>query len=177
MPKGIAVLGSHPETKMLAPFDDDWLIYACSPHNFSHGRLPRVDQWFELHVPIAHPTRSYPYLRWLEDQEFPVWMRDRESMPLFPRAQEYPEQELKDRFGPYIFTSSIAYIQAKAIVDAEQLGIKQIGLFGIMQASKEEYILHKTGTQQMIWEAKKLGIDTVVPEPAKHLLEPPPETW
>src|SRR3990167_2230466 len=117
MSKGIAILGSHPETKLLAPFDDDWLIYACSPHNYSHGRLPRVDQWFELHVPIAHPTRSYPYLRWLEDQEFPVWMRDRESIPLFPRAKEYPEQELKDRFGPYIFTSSIAYIQAKAIID------------------------------------------------------------
>ena len=64
--EGIAILGSHPKTVEHAPFDKSWLIYACSPHNIEKRTLPRVDQWFEVHVPIADKTRQYPYLKHLE---------------------------------------------------------------------------------------------------------------
>lgn len=194
--QGIAVLGSHPATKTLAPFErDDWLIYACSPHNFfdpnwnrffkgkrrqpqgfPHGKLPRFDQWFELHRPITDKTRPYAYLRWLETVPH-LWMRDLDSMHHFPGAQLYPDDEVKTRFGAYLFTSSIAYLLAKAIMDCEQAGIKRLGVFGIMQSSNEEYAYQRTGTQHMLLEAERAGIEVVLPDAAEQLLEPPPENW
>lgn len=169
---GIAIMGSHPVTKMAAPFDaEDWLIYACSPDNSPYGMkngcsvLPRVNAWFELHKPVAHPSRPYGYLKWLETLDCPIYMRDKQAMQFFRRAIPYPEKELKQRFGPPIFSSSIAYMLAKAIVDCEAQGIKTIGLFGILQGSDTEYAKHLTGTQQFLWEAKKLGIAVGGPHP------------
>lgn len=169
--QGIAILGSHPVTKMMAPFNEkDVLIYACSPDNspfgFNAALIPRADVWFELHKPISDRTRPYGYLRWLEAQDIPVIMRDREAMQFFPKAQPYPEKELKARFGPPIFSSSVAYMIAKAIVDCEAMGINKIGLFGILQGSDTEYHRHLTGTQQMLWWAKQAGIKIGGPHPS-----------
>jgi hypothetical protein len=184
--EGIAVLGSHPATVELAPFSDpSWLIYACSPHNVEQRRLPRWDQWFEIHLPAAHSTRSYHYLRGLEEQsrekqergENPiVWMRDQAALPHFPGSRLYPEQEMKELFCPFLFSSSIAFILAKAIVDAEKMGIKQIGLWGILQASKPEYLQQRPGTQYFLWEAARRGIKVLAAQES-GLFEVPPETF
>ena len=171
-PKGIAVLGSHPKTVRQAPFDDDWLIYACSPDNTPHGhsahrsQLPRLDLWFEVHVPVFDRSRPYEYLEWLKNTPN-VYMRDRYAFglrteagkPLFPTAILYPEDEMKGIFGPFTFTSSIAFILAKAIVDCEQRGIPTIGLWGIMQSSENEYAYQRPGIQNLIWEACRRGIN------------------
>lgn len=178
---GIAILGSHPETKMLAPFEGNWLIYACSPDNSPYGAtkqtLPRVDVWFELHKPIAHPSRPYGYLRWLEEQPFPIYMRDHDAMPFFKTALKYPDREMKQRFGEMLFTSSIAYLIAKGIQDCETMKIPRLGIWGIMQASETEYVKHRTGTQQMLWNAHKAGLQVIAPPQAGHLFKPPPEDW
>lgn len=183
---GIAILGSHPQTVMTAPFDKpDWLIYACSPHNVEQRTLPRWDQWFEVHNPVQDKTRSYHYLRGLEEQarakqargETPVvWMRDKAALPHFPGAQPYPEKEIKAIFSPFMFTSSIAFILAKAIVDCERSGIRQLGLWGILQASEQEYAYQRPGTQYFIWEATRRGIK-VLAAPESKLFEPPPEIF
>ena len=185
--KGIAVCGSHPQTKMTAPFDDQgWLIYACSPDNSPFGLnpqncspLPRVDAFFEIHRPVFDRTRPYKYLRWLKTMPR-VFMRDQWAMQLrepdgslvFPTAELYPEKEMKARFGPFTFTSSIAFILAKAIVEKP----KSIGLWGIMQASPNEYAYQRPGIQYFLWEAKRLGIDVFAPEESR-LFELPPENW
>lgn len=163
-PDGIAILGSHPATKMQAPFDQNWLIYACSPHNLEpgHPRLPRWDEWFEVHVPVTHPTRSLAYLEEVKKEKV-VWMRDKEAMPYFKGARAYPEEELADRFGPFFWTSSIAFIMAKAIVECEKQGIPRIGLWGIMQASPTEYQYQRPGIQYFIQKAMDAGIEVVAP--------------
>lgn len=205
-PKGIAILGSHPATVMQAPFDDNWLIYSCSPHNVEHRRLPRVDAWFEMHLPVFDATRAYAYLMHLENMPV-VYMRDELAMqlrlpdgkPLFPTAVRYPEQQLKGTsegrklkmdgrrmiaevpnndgmFCPYMFTSSIAYMLAKAIVDCEGNGIKTIGLWGIMQASETEYTYQRPGIQYFIHEAMRRGIKVVAP-PESCLFDMPQWKW
>lgn len=205
----IAVLGSHPETKMKAPFDDpEWKIWACSPHNFEKERLPRVDEWFESHIPagdkericsleqyvrsvaptgepgrivptkdkgpvvVLPPTRSPAYLAFVNELsgQIPVWMRDRTN---HPKALQYPEAELKREFSPFHFTSSIAFIMAKAIAAKPEA----IGLWGILQASENEWAYQRPGTQYFIWEAHKRGIQVVLPEEARDLLAPPPENF
>ena len=188
---GIAILGSHPATVMAAPFSDPcWLIYSCSPHNVEHRQLPRVDQWYEVHTPIEDPTRAFGYLKAVSEMPF-VWMRDQRALKsgLFKGAHEYPEKELKGTstaqklqtqrkdgsaevrvvevpngdglFCPYMFTSSIAYMLAKAIVDCEQRDIKQIGLWGIMQQSEGEYSYQRPGIQYFLHEATRRGIKVV----------------
>lgn len=175
--EGIAVMGSHPKTKFQAPFDKDWLIYVCSPHNLEPGypRLPRWDQWFEIHLPAQHETRSLAYLEEVKKERL-VWMRDEAAMPYFKGAQLYPEKELKERFGHFFFTSSIAFIMAKAIVDCEQMNIPRIGIFGVMQATKTEYAYQRPGIQYFIQRATELGIEVIAPR-SSNLFEPPPEDF
>lgn len=180
--KGIAILGSHPQTKLKAPFDDpDWLIWGCSPDNSPHGNpancsvLPRVDEHYEIHLPIADKSRPYAYLRWLEQQPV-VWMRDMAAMPQFPGAKEYPDAGMRRLFGPFHFTSSIAFMLAHAIHRAPELGVGKIGLWGIMQASPNEYAYQRPGIQYFLWQAHKAKLDILVP-PESRLLEPPPEDF
>lgn len=182
---GIAILGSNPATVGLAPFGDPrWLIYACSPHNIEQRILPRVNQWFEVHLPVTHPTRQYHYLRQVENNVVAsnpphcevIWARDQQFIARCRDARPYPENEMKSIFGPFTFTSSIAYMMAKAIVDAEQLGVTKIGLWGIMQASENEYAYQRPGIQNLIWEATKRKIQVLAPKESM-LFEPPPENW
>lgn len=185
--KGIAILGSHPQTVMSAPFHDpEWLIFACSPHNFEQRTLPRWDMWSEVHLPVAHPTRGYHYLRSLETSarekqargENPiVWMRDKTAIQHFPGARLYPEEEMKAKFCPFLFTSSIAFMLALSIDIAEENGIGQIGLWGILQSGGEhEYFKQRPGTQYLLWEAARRGIKVLV-APESKLFEQPVEDF
>lgn len=183
----IAILGSHPETVVQAPFDDEgWLIYCCSPHNIEQRTLPRWDAWFEIHVPALHPTRQYGYLRGLEDQarqrqasgQNPiVWMRDEAMISHYPGGCRYPDEEMRGkkrihkdgrvdfkpgRFHRSQFRSSIAFMMAKAIADCEEFGLKQIGLWGILQASDAEFREQRPSTQYFLEEAARRGIKTLV---------------
>ena len=191
--KGIAVLGSNPVTVTQEPFDDDgWLIYVCSPHNIEHRTLPRWDQWFEVHIPVAHPTRSWQYLRGLENQvnekvvrgEQPiVWMRDKDTIPYFPCAREYPDELMRGtktidkrtgavdyvpgKFHRSQFKSSIAFILASAILDCTTYGIPKIGLWGILQNSKVEYTNQRPSTQYFLEAAAERGIQVLVSSESK----------
>jgi hypothetical protein len=161
----------------MAPFEDpEWKIYACSPHNFEHRKLPRFEAWFELHKPIADATRAYPYLRYLETIDAPLYMRDEEAAPLFPTSQIIDEDSLKQEFGPFTFTSSIAYMLAIAIRHATEDNIPAVGLWGIMQASESEYTYQRPGIQNLIWEATKRNIEVYAPDVSK-LFEPPNNVW
>ena len=75
------------------------------------------------------------------------------------RVTEVPNSD--GLFCPYMFTSSIAFMLAKAIVDCEQKGIRQIGLWGIMQAAKNEWTYQKPGIQYFLHQAMSRNIKVV----------------
>lgn len=168
--------------------DPSVYVYACSPHNVEHRTLPRVDCWCELHAPyIEDATRAFGYLKAVSEMPV-VLMRDKRALASghFKGARPYPEQKLfgtvstqkvkipvgpnqferriaevpnmDGMFNPYMFTSSIAYMLAKAIADCDEQGIKQIGIWGCMQASEVEHTYQKPGIQYFIYEAIKRGI-------------------
>ena len=183
--EGIAVLGSHPQTVLQAPLHDPkWRIYACSPHNIEQRTLPRVNEWFECHAPITHPTRQYEYLRRLEDNNVAqnpvnaevVWVRDPQALARWKDARPYPEADMDKVWGPFWKTSSIAFMLAKAIVDCKMMNIPKLGIWGVMQASETEYAYQRPTIQQLIWEANKMEIEVMVPRES-GLLEPPRENW
>lgn len=168
VPLKIAILGTAPSSRMLAPFNDpSWKIWACSAGNMN--ALPRVDAWFEVHANLLWPENAHfgaPYLNWLNSQQFPVYMQ---NQTLVPRAISFPKDELVAEFGRYFFTSSFAWMIAFAI----KSGADEIGLWGVDMASKDEYILQRSGGHYFIQEAKKRGIKVFLPQES-DLLQPPP---
>ena len=111
---------------------------------------------------------------WLRTSKIPLRGPDGEL--LFPNALAYPEDVIKAEFGPFTFTSSIAYMLAKAIEDCRAQNIARIGLFGIMQASQNEYAYQRPGIQNLIVEACRRGIEVTAPQESR-LFEPMPEIF
>lgn len=168
MPLKVAIVGTAPSSRMLAPFNDPtWKIWVCSPGNMNV--VPRVDAWFEIHNNLLWPEHRHygePYLKWLNEQSFPVYMQD---TVLVPRALVYPMGEMVAEFGRYFFTSSFAWMMALAI----KQGAKEIALYGVDMASKDEYILQRPGGHYFMQIAASRGIKVSVPFES-DLAQPPP---
>lgn len=166
-PLKVALIGTAPSSRMLAPFaDPTWKIWACSPGNMN--QLPRVDVWFEIHMNLLWPEhRSYgePYIEWLKKQPFPIYMQDQS---LVPNATPFPKDEMVQKFGKDFFTSSFAWMMAMAI----DQGAKEIALFGIDMASREEYILQRPGFYFFKYIAEQKGIKVWAPNES-DIMQPP----
>jgi hypothetical protein len=167
-PLKIALIGTAPSSRMLAPFGDPtWQIWGCSPGNMN--ALPRADAWFEIHANLLWPEyESYgkPYIEWLKQLKIPVYMQDQSQVP---NATTFPWQELTQEFGEDFFTSSFAWMMAFAM----KVGAKEIGLFGIDMASRDEYILQRPGFYFFRHEARKRGIKVTAPNESDIMQSPP----
>lgn len=166
-PLKVALIGTAPSSRMMAPFaDPTWQIWACSPGNM--GVLPRVDVWFEVHGNLMWPENKHygePYTNWLRQQKFPIYMQNQE---LVPNATPLPKKELVKEFGPYFFTSSFAWMMALAMLK----GAKEIALYGIDMASRDEYILQRPGAYYFFEKAKERGVKMTAPYES-DIMQPP----
>lgn len=167
-PLKVALIGTAPSSRMLAPFNDpSWKIWGCSPGNMN--ALPRVDTWFELHSNLLWPEHeSYgrPYIEWLKQQTFPIYMQDQS---LVPRAMSFPKDDLVAEFGDEFFTSSFAWMMALAI----SMGAAEIALYGIDMASRDEYIRQRPGFYHFKREAMKQGVKVSAPHESDIMQSPP----
>lgn len=164
----IAVIGSAPSSLPLAPFaDTSWEIWGCSPGAGMHPACTRVTRWFEIH-PLSQPdiVGDQAYLRWLADINVPVELIRPD--PRIPKGVAYPYEAMLQEFGPYFFTSSVAWILARAIMERPHT----IGLWGIDMNANEEYQLQRPACHFFIREALKLGIKVFVPSQS-DLAHPP----
>lgn len=166
----IAIVGTAPSSRSLAPVDDpSWTIWACSAGN--QGMLSRVDAWFEIHSNLLWPEHEHfgrPYIEWLKQQSFPIYMQDNS---IIERATPYPLKEIIAEFGHqgrFFYTSSFAWMMAMAI----KQGAKEIGLWGVDMASRDEYILQRSGGHFFIGEAIRRGIVVHIPKES-DLAQPP----
>lgn len=166
-PLKVALIGTAPSSRMLAPFNDpSWKIWACSPGNMN--TMPRVDIWFELHSNLLWPEHeSYgrPYIEWLKQQPFPVYMQDQTQVP---RATVFPKDELVAEYGDDFFTSSFAWMMALAI----KQGATEIALYGIDMASRDEYILQRPGFFFFRHLARQRGIIISAPHESDIMQSP-----
>lgn len=167
-PLKIALIGTAPSSRMLAPFaDPTWKIWACSPGN-QGNLLPRIDAWFEIHGNMLWPENKHygePYLNWLRQQTFPIYMQSREWVP---QAIPLPIDELVAEFGPYFFTSSFSWMMAMAM----KAGATEVALYGIDMASRDEYILQRPGAYYFFNEGRKRGIKFSAPYES-DIMQPP----
>lgn len=166
-PLKVALVGTAPSSRMLAPFNDtSWKIWGCSPGNMNV--LPRVDVWFELHGNLLwEENKNYgaPYIEWLKRLNIPVFMQDQRYIP---HAQTFPMKEMVKEFGPDFFTSSFAWMMAFAI----HSGAKEIALYGIDMASRDEYILQRPGFFFFRHMARQRGIKVSAPHES-DIMQPP----
>lgn len=166
-PLKIALVGTAPSSRLLAPFNDpSWQIWACSPGNMNI--LPKVDIWFEIHKNLHWPEhKSYGagYVEWLRLQKFPIYMQDQSYVP---NALTFPKDEMVKEFGRDFFTSSFAWMMAFAI----HKGAKEIALYGIDMASRDEYILQRPGFYFFRHIAIQRGIKITAPHES-DIMQPP----
>lgn len=167
----VALVGTAPSSRMLAPFNDpSWEIWSCSPGNMN--LLPRVTKWFEIHGNLMWPEHaSYgpAYIEWLKHQPFPIFMQGGPNgIGLVPNATPFPMEEMVTTFGRDFFTSSFAWMMAMAI----SLGAKEIALYGIDMASRDEYILQRPGFYFFKHEAERRGIKVWAPNES-DIMQPP----
>lgn len=174
----IAIIGSAPSSVRLAPYTDPtWAVWGCSPG--AYGEIPagRTDVFFEIHRwepsapgqpnnPANKPWFSPEYVRFLELHEGPVYMA--QQVPTVKNCVVYPFDEMSAEFGPYFWTSSMAYMLALAI----KLRPRAIGLWGVDMAAHSEYAFQRPGCQNFMGIAAAMGIKIVVPMES-DLLQPP----
>lgn len=161
----IALIGSAPSSVRLAPYHDpSWKIWGCSPGVY--GIAPRVDMWWELHrFEPGQPWFSPEYCQWMSKLNVPVMMA--EVRPEIPTSCALPHEALVAKYGPYFFTSSLAWMMATAI----EAGATKIGLWGVDMAATDEYGYQRAGCQFFAQIAKAMGIEVGVP-PESDLFRP-----
>lgn len=164
----IALVGSCPSSRLLAPFDDsEWQIWGCSPDNA--GVLPRISAWFDLHGDFGwanSPKWEANYLAWMRAQSLPVYVQ---RIDLIPNGIEFPAKQLVDQFGPYWFTSSLSWMMAYALTQEAT----EIGIYGADMSTKNEYLHQKPAIHYWMEVAAHRGVPVYVP-PESDLLQPPP---
>jgi hypothetical protein len=163
----IAVMGSAPSSRLLAPFGDpNWEIWACSPPNYD---LPRVDAWFEMHSldrKFSMPQNG-PWVQKIMQHPRVYLAQPDERMP---NGIVYPFDQMQKQFGDFFWTSTIAYMLAFAISHKPE----KIGLWGIdMSAAEELYTHQRPACHYFIQEAQRAGIE-VVAAPQSDVMNPPP---
>lgn len=164
----LAILGSAPSSRLLAPFNDlNWSIWACSPPNYD---LPRVDAWFELHsLKRKLKPQNKPYIDVLKAHQRVYINKDDPLSGEFPDAVDYPFEEMIEIYGPDFFSSSAAWMMAFAL----QQKPEKIGLWGLDMSTQEEYGHQRPGLKFFIREAEKQGVKIFAP-PESDILAPMP---
>lgn len=164
--KQVYFIGSAPSSIRLAPYgSEDWEIWACSPGVY--GVAPRSDRWFELHrYEPGQPWFSPEYCEFLKNHPLVYVAEERAEIP---NGKLLPLPEMIKQFGPYFFTSTIAYMFALAIME----GYEKIGLAGVDMAAESEYKDQRLGCQFFAMLARSRGIEVGVP-PESDLFRPAP---
>lgn len=85
-----------------------------------------------------------------------------------PHAKVFPHKEMVAEFGKDFFTSSFAWMMAYAI----KLGAKEIALYGIDMASRDEYILQRPGFYFFRHIAQQRGIKVSAPNESDIMQSP-----
>jgi hypothetical protein len=183
---GIAILGTSGSSMTLAPFKDPkWSIWACSPGAYPICAQNRSDVWFEPHrwmptppgqmgAPGTKPWFSPEFNMFLGSHKGPVFMsKVHTSIPMSVRI---PYEDLVKKYGPFFFTSTVAYMIAMAIDALQERAARgekvTIGLWGVDMSATEEWSYQRPGCQHFIGLAKSLGINILLPQES-DLMRPP----
>ena len=163
-PKTLALVGSHPRTKELAPWDDESIDIWVFNEAANIPWCKRANGVFQLHLPEIYRSpfnRTDPkHWEWLQQKHgIPIWMQDVD--PLVPDSVRYPLEEITSLYlgnfkwadGEVIrfYTNTPAYAIALAIYQ----GYEKILTFGMDMESSTEYKYQRDNVA--FWTGLALG--------------------
>ena len=165
-PLRIALIGSAPSSIKLAPYDDPaWTIWGCSPGASSVAK--RSDAWFELH--------RWDTKRGDMPPGYVEFLREHPCVYVSVTGTGLPGEKVLDwrahtaEFGPYFFTSSVAWMFAEAL----KQGATEIAFFGVDMAADSEYGQQRPALQHFAQLAQQRGVIVTAP-PESDLFWPAP---
>jgi hypothetical protein len=178
----IALIGSAPASIRNAPYSDStWKIYGCSPGTY--GVMPRVDEFFELHLwEPGQPWFSPEYVQWLRalpGRGVTLWV----GGECVEGATIFPFDAVLAKFDPqrWFCSSSLFWMMARAIeaieAEAEEQGRAinpkddKIAFYGVDMAADTEYEMQRAGIHFMAYKAAAMGIEVGAP-PESDLFTP-----
>jgi hypothetical protein len=172
--KKLAIVGSGPETRELAPFNDPSVDIWVFNEAANSAWCKRWDACFQMHEPDiyqGHNTKDAHHWEWLQQKHGkPVYMQ--EVDPLIPDSVRYPLEDAKALAGVQMFPTTFAYMAAFAIMQ----GYEQIGFWGV-ELSASEYQYQANG--YLFWFGflrGRLGaenVDSAVLHVGKNIFEVP----
>lgn len=154
--KTVCIVGSHPDTRALAPFDDlsqeIWVFNEAAKADW----CKRVDAVFQLHKPViwrSKANRNDPkHYEWLKNADCKIYMQDHYSD--VPSSVKYPLDEVLKIADIRYLTSSVAYALALAIYQ----GYDVIKIYGVEMESNTEYAHQRPGVALWLGVAVGRGI-------------------
>ena len=137
----LAIVGTHPDTRALAPFDDEGVDIWVFNEAPRQPWCKRYSASFQIHAPEVYSSPNNwidkGYWGWLQEPHGkPVYMQ--EVDPRVPDSVRYPLKEIVWAIpgaGLRWFSSSAAYALALALYQ----GYRDITLFGMRLVSSTEY--------------------------------------
>ena len=141
--KKLAIVGTHPATRTLAPFDNpEYEIWVFNEAAQDTTWCKRWDACFQLHKPewYMRPDNysNATHWQWLQ-QLHPgkvIWMQEIDD--LVPASRPYPLKEIIESV-PGGFRRIMGSSPAQALALAIHLGYKEIGVWGVELSSNTEY--------------------------------------
>lgn len=147
----LAIVGTHPDTCELAPFDDpEWEIWVFNEVLGQATWCKRADAVFQMHKPFVYKSYTnrcdHDHWDWLRMDHGPLKIYMQDVDPEVPNSVRYPLDEINaELLGDFrqgrelversYFTSSISQALALAIY----LDYPYIKMLGIEMASDTEY--------------------------------------
>lgn len=159
----LAIVGSHPNGYLDAPYDDpEWEVWMFNEAPQWSGK--RWDGCLQLHRPeiytsptnFASRMRKIDYWAWLQEDHGPdkrIWTYPKDER--IPNSVEYPLEEIVSMV-PYRYLRSSP---AEALALAIYLGYTTIGLWGAELTSNTEYAYQASNMTFWIGYAHGRGID------------------
>lgn len=153
----IAIVGSAPSTRELAPFDDpSWSIYGIAYHE---DKLKRWDELFEIHLPLVMGPAYYTEVYITKCREWrPLCLPEAVD---FLNGRSFPVRMAeKMRQGRWYLQGTASYMMAYAIMQDPD----EIGIWGIDLVDDVEYPMQRPCLESWIGFAEGLGIKVTIPE-------------
>jgi hypothetical protein len=173
--KTVAIVGSHPKTKLDAPYDRKYVDIWVFNEEARQPWVKRCAGVFQMHAPAVwknpYNLNDAKHYEWLqEDHPYPVYMMD--VYPDVPASVKYPLDEICRELLPGLqrgrqngqsiryFTSSVAYAIALAIYR----GYERIEIYGVEMETNTEYAYQREGVTFWLGVAVGRGIEVVLHE-------------
>jgi len=169
-PKTVAIVGTHPRTRELAPYQNKGIDIWAFNSMVVQEWMPRTTACFDMHKPESYFSYEDKYKAWLYSKKDELFYT-LNSKSEMPDSITYPYNPVCDTLlGNFVrgknedpiqyFTSGPCYAIALAIYK----GYQRIEFYGIEMESNTEYIYQRDGIAFWLGLAAGRGIKVYIPD-------------